>query len=88
MVRARDFNLISSDILGERKSNIRGRSRTQPEQAYLSRLKNGKRKNRSPETIMKISLAFTHWSKDIKLYEIEKLLNSVGRSIYMNSNNI
>lgn len=51
------------------------------DQAYLSRLKNGKKKNPSPETIMKISLAFCNIESNIKLYEIEDLFNSVGRSL-------
>ena len=50
-------------------------------QAYLSRLKNGKKINPSPETIMKIALALVHFSDKISLYDIEKLFNSVGRSI-------
>ena len=54
---------------------------THLDQAYLSRLKNGEKKNPSPETIMKISLAICHFSNKIKLSDIEKLLNSVGRSI-------
>jgi len=50
-------------------------------QAYLSRLKNGKKINPSPEIIMKIALALVRFSDKIPLYEIEKLFNSVGRSI-------
>ena len=51
------------------------------DQAYLSRLKNGEKKNPSPETIMKISLAFCNLESNIKLYEIEDLFNSMGRSL-------
>ncbi|MFC1874089.1 helix-turn-helix domain-containing protein [Chloroflexota bacterium] len=54
---------------------------THLDQAYLSRLKNGERKNPSSETIMKISLALCHIEKNIKLYDIEELFNSVGRSL-------
>lgn len=51
--------------------------------AYLSRLRNGGRNNPSAETVMKISLALTHLSKDVTLYDIEELFNSVGRSIHL-----
>jgi transcriptional regulator with XRE-family HTH domain len=54
------------------------------DQAYLSRLKNGEKQNPSPETIMKISLAFAHHSDKIKLYDIQKLFKSVGRSLNLN----
>ena len=53
-------------------------------QAYLSRLRNGEKQNPSPETIMKISLALTHYSDKIKLYDIQKLFKSVGRSLLSN----
>ena len=51
--------------------------------AYLSRLRNGQKSNPSAETILKISLALVHFSNDIKLHDIEVLLNSVGRSIHL-----
>jgi len=51
------------------------------DQSYLSRLKNGSKKNPSPETIMKIALAIAWFSKEITLYDIETLFNSVGRSM-------
>lgn len=51
------------------------------DQAYLSRLKNGVRHNPSPETIVKISLALTHFSDKITVYDIQKLFGSVGRSL-------
>ncbi len=54
------------------------------DQAYLSRLKNGEKQNPSPETIMKISLALAHYSDKIKLYDIQKLFKSVGRSLHLN----
>jgi transcriptional regulator with XRE-family HTH domain len=54
------------------------------DQAYLSRLKNGERENPSPETIIKISLALTHYSDNIKLYDIQRLFKSVGRSLNLN----
>lgn len=51
------------------------------DQAYLSRLKNRDRENPSLETITKISLALTHYSDKIKLYDIQRLFRSVGGSI-------
>ena len=53
------------------------------DQAYLSRLKNGTKRNPSPEIIMKISLAICHLAdKDkIKLSDIERLFKSTGRSL-------
>lgn len=51
------------------------------DQAYLSRLKSGKKQNPSPETVIKICLALTHCSDKIDLYEIQKLFKSVGRSL-------
>jgi len=54
---------------------------TDLDQAYLSRLKSGEQNNPSPETILKIGLALCHLSDKIKIYDIEKLLNSTGRSL-------
>ena len=51
------------------------------DQGYLSNLKTGNKNNPSPETVMKIALALAHSSAKIKLYDIEELLNSIGRSI-------
>jgi len=51
------------------------------DEAYLSRLKNGERNNPSAATIMKIALALTHQSNRIRLWDIEDLFNSAGRSI-------
>ena len=51
--------------------------------AYLSRLRNGGKNNPSAETIMKISLALAHLSKDIALHDIEELFGAVGRSIHV-----
>ena len=50
-------------------------------EAYLSRLKAGEKHNPSPETIMKISLALTHYSEKITAYDIQKLFKSVGHSL-------
>jgi len=52
---------------------------------YLSRLKNGEKSNPSLETIIKICLALAHLSKEVKLSDIEDLLNSVGRSLRIKS---
>lgn len=51
------------------------------DQAYLSRLRNGEMSNPSPETLVKISVALARLSDKISLYDIEKLFNSVGRSL-------
>ncbi len=50
------------------------------DQAYLSRLRSSKKQNPSPETIIKISLALTHYSDKINLHDIQGLFRSVGRS--------
>ncbi len=52
-------------------------------EAYLSRLKNGEKKNPSPETIVKISLAICYFSDKVKLTDIEELFNSTGRSLHI-----
>lgn len=51
------------------------------DQAYLSRLKSGEKKNPSPETLVKISLAICHLSNKAKLSDIEELFNATGRSL-------
>jgi hypothetical protein len=56
------------------------------DQAYLSRLKSGEKPNPSPETIMKISLGLVHSSNKVRLYDIEKLFISVGRSLNLSDN--
>ena len=53
------------------------------DQGYLSNLRNGKKSNPSPETIMKIAVALSHCSDKITLYDIEALFQSVGRSIHV-----
>jgi hypothetical protein len=53
------------------------------DQGYLSRLRKGTQ-SPSPETVMKISLALTHLSDKINIYDIEYLFKSVGRSIRIN----
>ena len=57
---------------------------THLDQAYLSRLKNGEKQNPSPETIVKIALAFARLSEEISIYDLERLVNSIGRSLHVN----
>ena len=52
------------------------------DEAYLSRLKSGEKQNPSAKAILKISIGLAHFGKNIKLADIEGLLNSIGRSIY------
>jgi hypothetical protein len=49
------------------------------DQAYLSRLRSGEKCNPSPEVIMRIVLALA--CNKVTMYDIETLLNSVGRSL-------
>ena len=53
------------------------------DEAYLSRLRSGEKKNPGPETVVKIALAMAHFSPKVDLYDVEVLLNSVGRSILL-----
>jgi predicted transcriptional regulator len=55
------------------------------DQSYLSRLRNSEKYNPSPETIVKISLALTHFSDKVGLNGIEALFNAVGRSLLTKS---
>jgi len=48
---------------------------------YLSRLRSGQKKNPSPETIMKISLALVHYSDKVKLFDVEALFKATGRTL-------
>jgi len=52
------------------------------DQGYISCLKNGKKNNPGPEVVVKISLALAHFSQDITIWDIEDLLNSIGRSLF------
>jgi transcriptional regulator with XRE-family HTH domain len=77
-----DFAHVFSRLLEENEISCYQISQfTHLDQAYLSRLKNGKRENPSPATIIKISLALTHYSDKIKLCDIQRLFKSVGRSL-------
>ena len=55
------------------------------DEAYLSRLKNGIKNNPSLETVIKISLSLVHYSDRVQLYDIQRLLTSVGRSIVISA---
>jgi transcriptional regulator with XRE-family HTH domain len=52
------------------------------DQAYLSRLKSGKKENPSPEVLIRICLALVYFSNKITLYDVEKLCNAVGKSLF------
>lgn len=54
---------------------------TELDEAYLSRLRSGERKNPSPQTITKISLALAFYSDSVTIWDIERLFRSVGRSL-------
>jgi transcriptional regulator with XRE-family HTH domain len=80
-----NFSLVFIELLEKsRVSCYQIHEYTSLDQAYLSRLKNGEKQNPSPETIIKISLALTHYSDKIKFYDIQKLFKSVGRSLRLN----
>ena len=49
--------------------------------AYLSRLISGKKTNPSVEVLFKISLALVSLNDRITVQDIERLFNSVGRTI-------
>jgi transcriptional regulator with XRE-family HTH domain len=80
-----DFSEVFSKLLGETGvSCYRIADYTGLDPAYLSRLKNGERSNPSPETVVRIGLALAHESKKVKQHDIERLLNSVGQSLFRN----
>jgi len=88
-IYASNFSVVFSRLL--EKTNIsccQIHQFTHLDQGYLSRLKKGEKNNPGPETILKISLAFTHWSKDVKLHDVERLLNSISRSMHVHSDDI
>ena len=79
-----EFSEVLSTLLEKNRISCYEISQyTHLDQAYLSRLRSGERKNPSPETIIKIGLALTHYSDKIKLHDIQKLFRSVGRSLNM-----
>jgi hypothetical protein len=78
----RDFSMVFNQLLGRVDVSCYQISEfSHIDQGYLSRLRNGTKKNPSPETVMKIGLALVHCSDKISLVDIERLFNSVGRSI-------
>jgi transcriptional regulator with XRE-family HTH domain len=80
-----DFSEVFSKLLEETEVSCYGIAEyTGLDQAYLSRLKNGERSNPSPETVVRISLALAYLSKKVKQHDIERLFNSVGRSLFRN----
>ncbi len=79
---ASDFSKVFSTLLEKNRISCYQISRyTHLDQAYLSRLKNGEKHNPSLETLIKVSLALTHYSNQVQLHDIQRLLKSVGRSI-------
>ncbi len=79
---ANDFSKIFSPLLEKTGISCYQISQyTHLDQSYLSRLKTGEKQNPSPETVIKISLAFAHYGNQVGLHDIQKLFKSVGRSI-------
>jgi transcriptional regulator with XRE-family HTH domain len=81
-IYANEFSEVFSALL--QKTNVscyQISQYTHLNQAYLSRLKAGEKQNPSPETLIKISLAFTHFSDKVRLHDIQSLFRSVGRSL-------
>ncbi len=79
---ANDFSEVFSTLLAKAGISCYQISQySHLDQAYLSRLKSGQKGNPSTETIIKISLALTHYSPKIELHDIQRLFKSVGRSI-------
>ena len=54
---------------------------THLDEAYLSRLRSGEKRNPSPETLVKISLALAHYGEQVQLHDIQRLFRSAGRCI-------
>lgn len=52
------------------------------DEGYLSRLKSGEKQHPSPETIVKIGLALTHYSEKVTIHNVEQLFKATGRSIW------
>ena len=79
---ANDFSKVFSTFLEKTRISCYQISQyTHLDQAYLSRLKTGKKQNPSTETVIKISLALAHYSNQVQLHDIQRLFKSVGRSI-------
>lgn len=54
---------------------------THLDQAYLSRLRSGKKDHPNPEVIIKIALAICHYGGKTRLSDIESLFRSTGRTL-------
>ena len=79
---ASDFSVIFSKLLEKTGVTCYQISQySHLDQAYLSRLKNGEKKNPSPETIVKISVALAHFNDKVNLNDVEDLFKTLGRSI-------
>lgn len=77
-----EFHKIFSELLVRADiSSYKIGKYTEIDEAYLSRLRNGRKNNPSVETVMKIGLALAHLGEKISLHDIEELFNSIGRSI-------
>ena len=48
------------------------------DEAYLSRLESGERRNPSRDTVMKLGLALVEDSSEVSIYDINELLLSAG----------
>ncbi|MBC8273720.1 MAG: hypothetical protein H8E40_01950 [Chloroflexi bacterium] len=77
-----DFSRVFSELIDKTGASCYKISEyAHLDQAYISRLRNGGRNNPSAEIVMRIGLALAHFNKNITATDIEKLFNSVGRSI-------
>jgi transcriptional regulator with XRE-family HTH domain len=55
---------------------------THLDQAYLSRLLSGEKKNPSIETIFKICLALANYNSELSIDDFEKLIKTSGHSLF------
>jgi transcriptional regulator with XRE-family HTH domain len=55
------------------------------DEGYLSRLRNGRKRNPSIESVVLIALAFVHYSKEITIEDVEELLHSTIPSLLTKS---
>lgn len=54
------------------------------DEAYLSRLKKGKKCNPSPEIVIRINLGLVRHSEKINIYDVEELFRSIGIFLHIN----
>jgi transcriptional regulator with XRE-family HTH domain len=77
-----DFSPVFVELLEETGISVYQISQyTHLDQGYIHRLKTGEKKNPSPETVIKICLAFAHLSSTFGIYQAERLFKSTGRTI-------